>query len=126
MSEEINEEQAQELLREFSESKQTIHNFLTNVIREEDTTKTGNLNEEELGKTNLPLRSAKELELFCEQVWNQKSWKEYFKKLGNINTDTSLSKEGFLMRLGVTQKKELQDTTLKPKKENKGWFKSKK
>ena len=44
--------------------------------------------------------------------------------MAEITTATSLSKEGFLLRLSVTQKKELADVTAKPKK-NKGWFRKK-
>jgi len=45
--------------------------------------------------------------------------------MGAIQTDSSLSKEGFLMKLLVTMKKELADVSPKETKKNKGWFKSK-
>lgn len=114
----------EEIARKFAEQKSNIHSFFTKVIQEEDTTKTGNLSEEELGVSNLPVRSLKELELFCEDIYLDEEWAEYFKKMAEIQTASSLSKEGFLLRLSVTQKKELADVTQK-KKENKGWFKKK-
>lgn len=125
MSEEMSEKQAEELMREFSETKQNLHKFLKDVVTTEDTSKTGNLDMDELGYPNLPLRSSKELELFCNDVWNQQSWGNYFRRLGELHSSTSLSKEGFLMKLAVTQTKQLADITPTKKKENKGWFKKK-
>ena len=49
-------------------------------------------------------------------------WADYFKKMAEVTTETSLSKEGFLLKMSVTTKKELADVTPKQKK-NKGWFK---
>jgi len=45
--------------------------------------------------------------------------------MAEIQTATSLSKEGFLMKLSVTSKKEMADVTPKTKKKNSGWFKKK-
>lgn len=125
MGEEMTEEQAQEMLRDFAEQKQTQHSFFTNVIKSEDTTKTGNLNDEEIGTPDLPERSNKELALFCEDVWEQKDWADLFKKKAEILTSTSLSKDALLLKLAVTNKKEMADLTPSKKKENKGWFKKK-
>ena len=60
----ITEEQAEALLRNFAESKRTLHAFFIDVIKSKDTTKTGNLTEIELGLPTLPVRSYKELSLF--------------------------------------------------------------
>lgn len=119
----MTEQEAQDILRSFSESKATIHTFFTNVIKSPDTTKTGNLTQEELGMPKLPVRTYKELALFSKDVANQDAWADYFEKMSEIQTSTSLSKDALLLRLSVTQKKELADLT--PRKKNKGWFKKK-
>ena len=121
----ITEEQAEALLRNFAESKRTLHAFFIDVIKSKDTTKTGNLTEIELGLPTLPVRSYKELSLFCEDIYANKGWNDFFSKMSEIQTSTSLSKDALLLKLSVTQKKELADVSPKPKKENKGWFKKK-
>jgi len=121
----ISEKEAQDLIRQFNETKQNIHSFFTKVIQEKDTTKTGNLTIEELGMPRLPFRSLKELSLFSRKIANQPAWDDYFAELGEILTSTSLSKDALLMKLSVTQKKELADVTPKEKKKNDGWFKKK-
>jgi hypothetical protein len=125
MSEEMTEKQAEEILRQFSQGKDTIHTFFRDIVMADSTTKTGNLNEEELGSSKFPVRTYKELELFCDDIYGDESWANYFKKMSEIQTSTSLSKDGMLIKLSVTSKKELADVT-PSKKKNKGWFKSKK
>ena len=127
MSEErdLTEAQAEQMLREYAGQKQNPTTFFTEVIKAEDTTKTGNLTQEELGEPQLPLRSSKELELICEDLIDNPSWASYFRKQAEILTSTSLSKDAILIKLLVTNKKELADVTPKEKKKNKGWFKSK-
>ncbi|MFW6129619.1 MAG: hypothetical protein ACOC56_00455 [Atribacterota bacterium] len=115
-----------EVLRQLKEGKQNVHSFFTNIIKAKDTTKTGYLSEDELGKPRIPLRTYKELALFSKDVYNDESWEDFFEKMSEIQTSTSLSKEGILLRLSVTQKQEMADTTPKVTKENKGWFKKKK
>jgi len=114
----------EEIARQYAQEKSNIHSFFTKVIQNIDTSKTGNLNEEELGVPNVPVRSLKELELFSKDVYMDKTWADYFNKMAEIHLATSLSKEGFLMKLSVTSKKELADVT-PSKKKNKGWFKKK-
>ncbi len=118
---EMSEQDAQNLLREFAQGKQNVHTFFTDIIKSEDTTKTGNLTQEELGVPKLPVRTYKELALFSEDIYGDASWKDYFNKMSEIQTATSLSKEGILIKLSVTNKKELADMT-PSKKKNKGWF----
>lgn len=124
MTEELSEEQAENIIRQFNEGKANLHSFFTNIIKTHDTTKTGNLSVEELGMSNLPVRTYKELSLFCEDVANQKQFSEYFAKMSEIQTSTSLSKDAILLKLSVTQKKELADVS-PPRKHNSGWFKKK-
>ena len=121
MSDELSEKEAQEIVRQFSQGKQNVHSFFTDIIKSDDTTKVGNLDEDELGKPKLPVRTYKELELFCRDIANNVVFADYLKNLSEIQTSTSLSKDGLLVRLSVTQKKELADVT-PSKKKNKGWF----
>ena len=123
-TEEQVKEYGEEIARQYAIEKANTHSFFTKVIQNDDTTKTGNLSDEELGNPQITLRGLKELELFSKKVEENKLWEEYFGQMAEITTATSLSKEGFLLRLSVTQKKELADVTAKPKK-NKGWFKKK-
>ena len=126
MTEEMTEQQAQELVRQMADSKQSIYAIFAKVInKEQATTKVGNLSPEELGISKLPLRTYLELGLFCDDIVGDKEFSEYFVKMGAIQSDSSLSKEGFLMKLLVTSKKELADVSPKPKSKNKGWFKGK-
>ncbi len=119
------EEQAQEMLRELSDRKESKFAFFSNVIKSKDTTKLGNLSSEELGEPQLELRGIKELELFSKKIYQDEGWGEFFHELSEIETATSLSKEGFLLRLAVTSKNEMADTTIQPKKKNSGWFRKK-
>jgi hypothetical protein len=115
----------EEIARQYAQEKANIHSFFTKVIENLDTTKTGNVDEEELGKPQISVRGLKELELFSRDVYMDDSWGDYFEKMAEIQTATSLSKEGFLMKLSVTSKKEMADVTPKTKKKNSGWFKKK-
>lgn len=60
------------------EEKQTVHAFLFNVARADDTTKLGYLREEEIGLPKLPIRTLKELALFCEDIASMKYMANYF------------------------------------------------
>ena len=123
---EMTEEEAAAILRNINQGQQNVHSFFTKVIQNQDTTKIGNLTQDELGIPKVPIRTMKELQLLSEDILEDDSWGDYFKKLSEIQTSTSLSKDALLLRLSVTQKKELADTTPKDKpKENKGWFKKK-
>jgi len=125
MSEELTEQQAEQMVRDLANQKESIQTFFTNVIKADSTTKTGNLSQEELGEPNLPLRSYKELQLFSKEIWGQSEWADYFEKEGEILSSTSLSKDALLLKLAVTTKKELADVTPKERKKNTGWFKKK-
>lgn len=123
MGEELSQED-QNILRQFQEGRQNLHSFFTNIVKSDDTTKTGNLDKDELGAPKLPLRTYKELATFCEDIAGEKEWGAYFNKIAENTTSTSLSKDGIFIKLAVTTKKELADVTPQ-KKENKGWFKNK-
>lgn len=125
MTDEITEDQAKEMLRDFSSGNQNLHSFMAKVITSDRTLKTGNLSELELGVSKLPVRTYEELALFSKTVANQPEWGSYFDKMSEIQTASSLSKEALLMKLAVTIKKELADMTPSSKKKNSGWFKKK-
>jgi len=106
-----------------AEEKQNIHTFLHNVVVSRDTTKTGNLEIAELGMPILPVRTYKELALFCSDVANMNYFSDYFNKKAEICLSTSLSKDAKLLGLAIMQRREVADVTPQPRKENKGWFK---
>ena len=109
-----------------AEERQSIHTFLNNVAVAKDTSKTGFLSQEELGTPVLPLRTYKELAVFCSDIANMDYYGDYLKKKAEILTSTSLSKDAKLITLAVSsfQKREMADVT-KPQKTNRGWFKKK-
>jgi hypothetical protein len=114
----------EEIIRQHSQEKSNTHAFLTKVIDNDSTLKTGNINEEELGNPQINLRGLKELELFSRKIEKNELWADYFEGMAEIVTAPSLSKEGFLLKLAVTNKKELADVTPQ-RKRNKGWFSKK-
>ena len=123
MTENMSDQQAEQLMRDLMKEKANAISFFTDIIKSDDTIKTGNLELTELGEPRLPLRSLKGLELFSKDIYEDAEWESYFKKKGEILTSTSLSKDAILIKLAVTSKKELADVTPKEKKKNKGWFK---
>ena len=120
----LTESEAQEIVRAFGEGKSNLHSFFTQVVKSNDTTKTGNLTQDELGIPHLPVRTFKELGLFCKDIAGMESFTEYFNGMSEIITSSSLSKDALLLKLSVTIKKELSDISPE-KKTNSGWFKSK-
>lgn len=126
MTEEMTEEQAQDMLRQMADNKQSMYGVFSKIINKaQSTTRVGNLTAEELGMSKLPFRTYSELSLFCKEIVEDNEFSDYFEKMGAIQTDSSLSKEGFFVKLLVTMKKELADVSPTPKAENKGWFKKK-
>lgn len=120
--EEMTEEEAEEVLRTFGESKQNIHSFLTQAIKEKDNTKIGNVTNEELGSPSHTVRMYKEIAAFCNTIGDMPYMAEYYEEKANITLATGLSKEGFLLQLGVIQKRELTTGNKNVLKENRGWF----
>lgn len=106
------------------EEKYNVHLFLHRVATAPDTTKVGFLSQEEVGIPRYSLRSLKEFGLISGSIIGNKTFEEYFTKLGEIVSSTSLSKQGFLVRQATTTTRQIADVT-KEKKPNKGWFKKK-
>ena len=107
------------------DSKHNVHTFLFNVATAQDTTKLGYLKDEEIGMLPNPIRSYKHLEQFAADIMGKKELGKFFGANSEIVTSTSLSRAGFLVDRAVIQKRELKDTTMKPRKENSSWFKKK-
>lgn len=105
------------------EGKHNVHTFLHNVATADDTTKLGNLREEEIGVLENPIRSFKFLGLFADKIMRKEGLRDFFNARSEIGTSTSLSRGGFLTKLAVVTRKELSDVTPKERKENKSWFK---
>lgn len=107
------------------EEKQSIFSFFKRVITMPETTRTSNLKEEEMGMAKIPLRTYLELSLFCKET-GLTGLGNYFKKEGSIVTDPTLSREGFLDKLVVTQKK-LSEIKAREftDKQKRSWFKKK-
>lgn len=128
MSEELTKEEEKALAAwvgaQTPEEKHSVHSFLFRVATADDTTKVGNLTTEELGNTNLSMRAYQELSLISDTILANDYFKDYYKKMSEIVTSSSLSKDAKLINLSVIQKREIADVTKKPK-ENKGWFKKK-
>ncbi len=121
-TEEEVKEYAENYARQYAQEKANTHSFLKKVIENDDTTKTGNVSEEELGNPQLTVRGLKELEVFSREVYGDESWADFFKKIAEVQLASSLSKEGFLLNLSVTDKREIGETPKKKQKKNSGWF----
>jgi hypothetical protein len=108
-----------------ADEKANAHTFLTKVAESNDTTKTGNLSDVELGMLPSTHRSYKELALICGEIMNNDYFKNYFRQEAEILTATSLSKNAKLIELAVVQRREFSRDNKQPRKENSGWFKKK-
>jgi hypothetical protein len=130
MTEQLSNEE-QEALKEYlglgagmPEEKHNVHSFLNKVKTDKDTTRVGNLTEDEVGIPILTLRTNKELGLISEKIIGNDFFKDYYIDKGEILTSTRLSKDAKLISLAVIQKRQIEDIT-KPKSENRGWFRKK-
>jgi len=106
------------------EEKHSVHKFLADVSTSDDTTKTGNLDKDEIGMPKNPVRTYKNISLICSDIMDNPYLRDHFTKEGEILTSTSLSKDAKLINLSVISRRQLEDVT-KPKKVNKGWFSKK-
>ncbi|MCK9371127.1 hypothetical protein M0R04_14540 [Candidatus Dojkabacteria bacterium] len=106
------------------DEKHNVHKFLDEVAKSDDTTKTGFLSIEELGKPINPARTHKRLALISKDILDNPYFTQHFLNEAEITTSTSLSKEAKLITLAVTTTKQIADIT-KVHKPNKGWFKKK-
>lgn len=127
MSEEITSDEEKELLEQMglgypkASEKQGIYQYLKKVLSMKDNSKTAFLKDEELGLVKIPVRTNQEIALVCESC-GMKGFATYFRDEAQIVLATSLSRDGFLNKIAVTQKKET-ETRARRKVVNKGWFK---
>jgi len=109
-----------------ADPKHNVHTFLYGVATADDTLKLGNLSEIEVGIPKLPLRTLKELQLFCNDVANMQYMGDYFGKKSEIMTASSLSKDAKLITLAISQKREFSQRVRTPgASQKKSWFKKK-
>lgn len=106
------------------DEKHNVHTFISKVLTTKDTTKVGNLKEEEIGMLRNPVRSYKSMELFSNDIMHNDHLAKYFAMESEIATSTSLSRAATLLRFATTTNKNMADMT-KQKKENSSWFKKK-
>lgn len=120
----MNEAESEELrdfIRKVGEEK-GIDNFFLEVIRNKDSLKIGNLTVDEIGTPEVPLRTIVELAKDCESVPSLSSFAKDFKSQAISMIATSLSKEGFLIKARITQKKEVLGTDKRKERSKKGLF----
>ena len=108
------------------EEKQNMFSFFKRVITMPDTLRTANLTQDELGGIRIPVRTLHKLSLYCNEM-GLGGLGSYFAKEARIITNSSLSREGFLDCLAITQRRELEEKTRAPATEaqKKNWFKKK-
>lgn len=104
-----------------AEDKQNQFTFINNVATTLDTTRVGNVSDIELGNSKYPIRSFKNAALISDKIMENSMFTEYFNAESLIVTDTSLSREGFLVKQAGTSTRQVADIT-KRRKPNKGWF----
>lgn len=132
MEEELTQEE-QEALEELGygaprpEEKHNIFSFFKRVISMGDTTRTSNLTEDELGAVKVPVRTNQFIALYAQQMGLIGLAQHFFKE-SQIITNSSLSRDGFLDKLAVTQKREMDARSrggTPPQQPKGGWFKRK-
>lgn len=109
-----------DFIRKAGEEK-GIDNFFLEIIRADNNLKIGNLERAEIGLPKVPIRTLLELADDCDMIPSMSSFANDFKKQAQDIVNTSLSKDGFLIRARITQKKELLDST-KKKTKRRGLF----
>lgn len=70
----------------------------------QDTSRSANLDGDELGIAKVPVRTLQNISLFCKAM-DMEGLSNYFANESGIVTNTSLSKDGFLDKLVTTTKK---------------------
>lgn len=102
--------------------KASIFNFLNKVLKTEDTSKVGNIDEEELRVTRLLQSTAS-----YANAWGLPDVEGYLVKEGEIILATSDSKKGFLVSTAITSKKQIERKDRnKEKSGGSKWFGKKK
>lgn len=102
-------EELKEFYRRLGVDEKGIDTFFLEIIRTDDTKKVANLSNEELGMPQIPVRAQLELAKDCDKIPSMSSWAKDLRENAEIILATSLSKEGFLIKARITQKKEFLD-----------------
>lgn len=110
------------------EDKQNVHTFLLNVVQVNEpdkVSKVGNLRDDkemnELGKPVWNVRGSLGMALISDELMDNDFYKNYFEKDAVITLNTSLSREGFLIKHATMTTKQVVDAT-KRRKINRGMF----
>ncbi|HUS51577.1 MAG TPA: hypothetical protein VMZ91_15530, partial [Candidatus Paceibacterota bacterium] len=102
-----------------------IYTYFKKVIAMKENIKTGNINITEAGLVQLPVRSLLGLSLYCNSM-GMRGFGSYFRDEAQIILGSSLSVDGFLNRLAVTQKRESEIKTKRQLPQKTGFFGKKK
>jgi hypothetical protein len=110
------------------EEKQNVHTFLLNVVQEKEIhpiSKIGNLRDDkemnELGKPIWNVRGSLGMALIADKIMDNEFFKNYFNSDAAITLNTSLSREGFLIKQATVTTRQVADAT-KRRKINRGMF----
>lgn len=111
------------------QGKDDIWSLFLKIIRMKDSSKFGNLDTEELGTMEFPVRPCQFVSLLADTLGHNQFGK-FFYGIGEISLATSLSKEGFLQNTFITRKEEKTRTkshrmqiSSQPGKSKKGFLK---
>jgi len=102
------------------DEKQSIYTYFKKVLAMEKNIKTANLNKDEIGFSQIPVRTDLQIALYCK-VMGMDAFAQYFEDEAQIILGTSLSFEGFLNKLAVTQKRESSVSSMRPRQKG-GFF----
>ena len=120
--EEAKYDEIRDFIRQVGAEEKGIDNFFLEIIRDDKSFKIGNLDKDELGVPQLPIRTLIELADDCKLIPSMSSFTTDFQEQAKNLIATSLSKEGFLIKARITQKKELLDTDKRKNRLKKGLF----
>lgn len=104
------------------EDKQNVHTFLLNVVQEDKIdkiSKVGNLRDDkvinELGKPKWTARGSLRMALVSDKIMDNEFFTDFFNADAMITFNTSLSREGFLVKQATTSTKQVADATRRRK-----------
>jgi len=110
------------------DDKNNMHTFLLNVVQADEIdkiAKVGNLRDDkDLNELGLPIwtvRGGLDMSMISDKLMDNNFFKEFFEQQAKNTLTTSLSREGFLIKMNATTTKQVADTT-KRKKTNRGMF----
>jgi hypothetical protein len=101
------------------EKKDNMFKFFREILSLEETWKVGNLDDTEIGKIDLSVRSNLDIALYLEKKGLHKI-AEYFQQSADVVAAPTMGRKGFMAQLFVTQIKRDQKVGTPAKK--KGWI----